>query len=148
MNSHFALSWLSCATALLLIALITLASNQMEIPLIYINNIFMDNFIIENHTIQFVNVQDPEECFRHCAKHFDYVAFKSLGNMWGSGHRWSHWKSNEKNWNSFISHKEKWCESKVVFLLSSFWLRMMKTEKPHGSVRLSLQGTDENSKIF
>ena len=50
----------------------------MEIPLIYIN-IFMDNFIIENHTIQFVNVQDPEECFRHCAKLFDYVAFKSLG---------------------------------------------------------------------
>ena len=50
----------------------------MEIPLIYIN-IFMDNFIIENHTIQFVNVQDPEECFRHCTKHFDYVAFKSFG---------------------------------------------------------------------
>ena len=37
------------------------------------------NFIIENHTIQFVNVQDPEECFRHCTKHFDYVAFKSFG---------------------------------------------------------------------
>ena len=50
----------------------------MEIPLVYIN-IFMDNFIIENHTIQFVNVQDPEECFRHCTKHFDYVAFESLG---------------------------------------------------------------------
>ena len=78
MNAYFALSWLSCATALLQIALITQASNQMEIPLIYIN-IFMDNFIIENHTIQFVNVQDPEECFRHYAKHFDYVAFKSLG---------------------------------------------------------------------
>ena len=40
-------------------ALITIANNQMEIPLIYINNIYMDNFIIENPTIHFVSVQDP-----------------------------------------------------------------------------------------
>ena len=109
MNSYFALSWLSCATALLQIALITLASNQMEIPLIYINNIFMDNFIIENHTIQFVNVQDPEECFRHCAKHFDYVAFKSLGKY-------------VRFWTPMESLEIKWKELEQFYLT---WRKMV-----------------------
>ena len=81
MNSFFALSWLSCATAFLLMALNNMASNQMEIPLIYINSILMDNFTFENHAIQFVNVQDPRECFRHCAKYFDRVAFQVIGKI-------------------------------------------------------------------
>ena len=58
-----------------------MASNQMEIPLIYINSILMDNFTFENHAIQFVNVQDPRECFRHCAKYFDRVAFQVIGKI-------------------------------------------------------------------
>ena len=58
-----------------------MASNQMEIPLIYINSILMDNFIFENHAIQFVSVQDPPECFRHCAKYFDCVAFQVIGKI-------------------------------------------------------------------
>ena len=37
---------------------------------------FMDNISIENHTIQTVSVLDPWECFRHCAKHCDCVAFQ------------------------------------------------------------------------
>ena len=81
MNSFFALSWLGCATALLLMAPNDMASNQMEIPLIYINSILMDNFTFENHAIQFVNVQDPRECFRHCAKYFDRVAFQVIGKI-------------------------------------------------------------------
>ena len=48
----------------------------METPLVFINNIFMDNISIENHTIQTVSVLDPWECFRHCAKHCDCVAFQ------------------------------------------------------------------------
>ena len=75
MNSFFALSWLGCATALLLMAPNDMASNQMEIPLIYINSILMDNFTFENHAIQFVNVQDPLECFDCVA----VLRFKSLG---------------------------------------------------------------------
>ena len=74
MNSFFALSWL-------LMALNNMVSNQMEIPLIYINSILMDNFTFENHAIQFVNVQDPLECFRHCAKYFDCVAFQVIGKI-------------------------------------------------------------------
>ena len=109
MNSYFAFSWLSCATALLQIALITLASNQMEIPLIYINNVFMDNFIIENYTIQFVNVQDPGECFRHCAKLFDYVAFKSLGKY-------------VRFWTPMESLEIKWKELEQFYLT---WRKMV-----------------------
>ena len=63
MNSFFALSWLGCATALLLMAPNDMASNQMEIPLIYINSILMDNFTFENHAIQFVNVQESPGVF-------------------------------------------------------------------------------------
>ena len=76
MNSYFAYLWLKFGTILLLTTAISSASNQMETPLVFINNIFMDNISIENHTIQTVSVLDPWECFRHCAKHCDCVAFQ------------------------------------------------------------------------
>lgn len=76
MNSYFAYLWLKFGTILRLTTAISSASNQMETPLVFINNIFMDNISIENHTIQTVSVLDPWECFRHCAKHCDCVAFQ------------------------------------------------------------------------
>lgn len=76
MNPYFAFLWLNCLTVLLLPATITAAGNQMRAPLIYINNLFMENISIENHTIQTVSVQEPWECFRHCAKHCHCVAFQ------------------------------------------------------------------------
>ncbi|XP_027049742.1 uncharacterized protein LOC113677175 [Pocillopora damicornis] len=76
MNSYFAYLWLKFGTILLLTTAISSASNQMETPLVFINNTFMDNISIENHTIQTVSVLDPWECFRHCAKHCDCVAFQ------------------------------------------------------------------------
>ena len=76
MDLYFTFLWFNYATALLLITPITTASNRMETPLIYIDNIFLENFSITNHTIQTESVQDPWECFRHCAKHCDCVAFQ------------------------------------------------------------------------
>lgn len=76
MDLYFTFLWLNYGTALLPIASITTASNKMETPLIYIDNIFLENFSIKNHAIQTESVQDPWECFRHCAKHCDCVAFQ------------------------------------------------------------------------
>ena len=73
--------WLNFGTVFLLIPPITTASNQIKTPLIYINNIFMENFSIENHTIQTESVRDPWECFRHCAKHCDCIAFQVSGKI-------------------------------------------------------------------
>ena len=81
MDLYFTFLWLNCGTAFLLIPPITTASNQMETPLIFINNIFMENFSIENHTIQTESVRDPWECFRHCAKHCDCIAFQVSGKI-------------------------------------------------------------------
>ena len=79
MDLYFTFLWLNFGTVFLLIPPITTASNQMKTPLIYINNIFMENFSIENHTIQTESVRDPWECFRHCAKHCDCIAFQFSG---------------------------------------------------------------------
>lgn len=87
MNSYFAYLCLKFGTILLLTIAISSASNQMETPLVYINNIFMDNISIENHTIQTVSVLDPWECFRHCAKHCDCVAFQVSEKIWAIGNQ-------------------------------------------------------------
>ena len=75
MNSFFALSWLGCATALLLMAPNDMASNQMEIPLIYINSILMENLTFENHA----GSRIPWSVFVIALNTSTVLRFKSLG---------------------------------------------------------------------
>ena len=59
----------------------TTSSNNTEVKtsLLYIYNIFTKDIAIVSHTIAFVNVPSPVECFLHCAKVCGCVAFQLTG---------------------------------------------------------------------
>ncbi|XP_073228174.1 uncharacterized protein [Porites lutea] len=53
--------------------------NQHATQLLYMYNMFTDNFAILGHTIRSMNVSSQVDCFRHCAKVCGCVAFQLTG---------------------------------------------------------------------